>query len=511
MLIVLLRFWLVYADTGFTDQEGKMIEKAKLAKVVGADKVIFEDAVLKEYSQDMSFTHPAKPACVVKPENTDEVHRLVNLARETLTPLVPISSGPPRFRGDTVPGTGGAVIVDLSNMKKIVHIDRRNRVVMFEPGVTFGELIPAVAEKGIRLNMPLLPRRSKSVIGSLLEREPVLMPKYHWDIADPLACIEIIFATGEKFRTGAAAGSGTIEEQWAAGGVQKEAAGPSAASWYRLVQGSQGTMGIVTWASARCELIPSLEQPFFIGSVHLEKIMEAVHWLIRLRLVNECLVMNNTSLALIVAAHDAQKFTHAKESLPPWVLFFNIAAYDFLPEERIRGQTEDMQELMQRLGLEPVNALPGPTADEFLKTIQQPSDEPYWKLCYKGGCQDIFFLTIFDRLPGMVQTMHTAAEAAGYPGTDMGIYLQPIVQGANCHCEFNLFYNPQDMAEAARIRDFTISATKMLLSQGAFFSRPYGECTSLIMNRDAASLAALKKVKALVDPMNIMNPGKLCF
>ena len=109
---------------------------------------------------------------------------------------------------------------------------------MFEPGVTFEELSQAVAREGLRLNTPLMPRQSKSVLGSLLEREPVIMPKYHWDISDPLACTEIIFGNGEMFRTGAAAGSGTIEEQWAAGGAQKEAAGPSAVSWYRLIQGS---------------------------------------------------------------------------------------------------------------------------------------------------------------------------------------------------------------------------------------------------------------------------------
>jgi FAD/FMN-containing dehydrogenase len=31
------------------------------------------------------------------------------------------------------------------------------------------------------------------------------------------------------------------------------------------------------------------------------------------------------------------------------------------------------------------------------------------------------------------------------------------------------------------------------------------------MNRDAASVEALKKVKAIVDPAGILNPGKLCF
>ena len=43
---------------------------------------------------------------------------------------------------------------------------------MIKPGVTFGELIPAVAKEGLRLNMPLAPRATKSVVGSMLSREP---------------------------------------------------------------------------------------------------------------------------------------------------------------------------------------------------------------------------------------------------------------------------------------------------------------------------------------------------
>jgi FAD/FMN-containing dehydrogenase len=396
-------------------------------------------------------------------------------------------------------------------MKKIIHIDRKNRVAMFEPGVSFGELAAAVAKEGLRLNMPLLPRQSKSVVGSLLEREPVLMPKYHWDIADPLACTEVIFGTGEMFRTGAAAGSGSIEEQWAAGGAQKEAAGPSSASWYRMIQGSQGTMGIVTWVSARCELLPKMEEPFFVADARLDKILETVHWLIRLRLVNECLVLTNTNLALITAAKDSKKYRQIKDRLPPWILFFNIAAYDYLPHERIKGQTKNMVELTQRLGVEAMQALDGITATQFLAIVKHPSAEPYWKLHRKGGCQDIFFLTIFDKLSELIRTMYDSSNAAAYPNDELGIYLQPIVQGVNCHCEFNLYYDPQNPDELARVRELTLDATKRLVAKGAFFSRPYGESARMMMNRDAATMATLKKVKAIVDPNNIMNPGKLCF
>jgi FAD/FMN-containing dehydrogenase len=403
------------------------------------------------------------------------------------------------------------VIVDLSDMKKIIRVDRENRVAMFEPGVTFGPLLSAVAKEGLRLNMPLLPRSTKSVVGSLLEREPVLMPKYHWDIADPLNCVEVILGTGDRFRTGAAAGPGSIEEQWAVGGAQVEAAGPSSASWYRIIQGAQGTMGIVTWASARCEIIPTLEEPFWVGSPQLDNISEMAHWLIRLRLPNECFVLNNVCLAAIMAKDWPNDFKGLRDALTAWALFYNLAAYEYLPEERIGGQIQDVMDLAQRVGIKPAQALDKVTSSDLLQAVQQPSEEPYWKLRYMGACHDIFFLTIYDRLPELVAIMHGAADAAGYPISDIGVYIQPLVQGSNLHCEFTLFYDPENPKESTRIRELAACATKHLMAAGAHFSRPYGENAHAIMNRDAATVAALKKVKDMVDPDHIMNPGKLCF
>ena len=488
-----------------------MIEEGKLIKIVGAGNVIRKQAVLNEYARDMSFVNTVTPDYVVKPRNTGDVEKLVKLARETLTPLVPVSSGPPHFRGDTVPGAGGAVIVDLSDMKKIIKVDRLNRVAMFEPGVTFGELIPAVTKEKLRLNMPLLPRKTKSVTSSMLEREPVVMPKYHWDIADPLNCVEIIFGTGDMFRTGAAAGPGSLEDQWAAGGAQVEAAGPSTASWYRVIQGSQGTMGIVTWSSARCELLPRLEEPFLVGSAQLDRIMELVHWLIRLRIPNECLVLNNTNLAAIMAKKWPNDYKEIKDSLPAWVLFYNLAGYEYLPEERVSSQVEDIKELAQRVGLEPAHSVGSVSAFELLKAVQGPSAEPYWKLRAKGACHDIFFISNFQKVGGLVDTMNDAADKAGYPAPELGIYVQPIVQGANFHCEFNLFYDPEDSRETNRVRKLATGTINSLMSKGAFFSRPYGEITKTIMNRDAATVMALNKVKMILDPDKVMNPGKLCF
>jgi len=488
-----------------------MITKEKLVEAVGADNVVYEPAVLDQYSRDISFVNTTKPACIVKPRNADDVKVIMKLANETLTPLVSISSGPPHFRGDTVPSTGGAIIVDLSVLKKIIRVDRYHRNAMVEAGVTFEELIPAAQKEGIRLNIPLLPKKSKSVVGSMLEREPVMMPKYQWDISDPVACLGLVMGNGEEFRTGQAAGPGTIEEQWAAGAVQKAPYGPGTIGWHRFFLGAQGTMGIITWASLRCELLPKVEEPFMVGSSSLGVLLEMTERLIRRRLPNECFILNKTNLAAIMAKDWPVDYQELKYSLPNWILFYNLAGYDYYPEDRVGYQTKDILGITRQLGVESARAIGRISANDLLKLVQKPCDEPYWKLRYKGACQDTFFLTINDKLEGFISTMNALADKAGYPVSDMGIYLQPVAQGTNVHCEFNLFYDADNPHEAQLVKELSRTAVKTLMCNGAFFSRPYGENARMVMNKDAANVQALNKIKKILDPNNILNPGKLCF
>ncbi len=151
------------------------------------------------------------------------------------------------------------------------------------------------------------------------------------------------------------------------------------------------------------------------------------------------------------------------------------------------------------------------SAEAILKTVQQPSPEPYWKLRSKGACQDIFFVTIYDKLESQLAVMRRTAVELGFAESEIGIYLQPIVQGINCHCEFNIFYDPADKNEAKKVKALLEKVTPALMAAGAFFSRPYDTVAREIVNQNASQVYALKKVKSVLDPKNIMNPGKLCF
>jgi FAD/FMN-containing dehydrogenase len=485
-------------------------KRQALTEIVGQENVQDDPETLSAHSQDQSFVHALKPWFVVKPQNAGQVQKLVQWANRTETPLVPVSSGTPHFKGDTVPSVPGAVMIDLSGMKKIVHVDERNRMVIVEPGVTYSQLQPELAKRGLRVSSPLAPRATKSVIGSLLEREPIIIPRYQWAMLDPLRCTEVVWGDGNRMTTGEAGSMGTLEEEWAKKFAQVSPTGPGQTDFYKLTSAAQGSMGIVTWASIKCELLPKIHKLFFVPAKKLEDLLDLAYAILRIRFGDELLILNNWSLANILGK-DAAQITSLSGILPRWSLLVGVAGRERLPEERVAYQEKDLSEMAQRYGLQLVPAVPGASGVETSKTLLNPSAEPYWKLVYKGGCQEIFFLNTLEKSPDFVKTMYAVAEAQGYPTSEIGIYVQPVHQGASCHIEFDLAFDRNNRGETNRMEELYLKASEELLKQGAYYSRPYGIWANMAFNRDAQTTAILKKIKDIFDPNHVLNPGKLCF
>jgi FAD/FMN-containing dehydrogenase len=501
-------------------------KKDSLIEIAGAENVINDPITLDAYSKDHSFTAPRKPLMVVKPKNAAAVQGIVKWANLTKTPLVPVSSGPPHFRGDSIPSAQGAVIVDLSGMNRIIMMDRRNRVAMVEPGVTFTQLQPELARQGLRLSMPLLPRSSKSVLGSILEREPIMNPRYAWSLSEPLRCIETVMGSGEMFRTGELAGAGVststredaklipIEELLEKRKKTQDTAlyqyGPGQFNYHKLLGAAQGTMGIVTWASLRCEVLPKVQKFFLVPAEGLDSIIGFAYKLLRIRFHDELMLVSGPALAAILG-EGAEKIMGLRKELPPWILVLGLTGRDVLAQERVEFLENDISDIAQQFGVRLESAIPGAKAEQVAEAVLNPSKEPYWKLRYKGACQDIFFLTTLNRVPEFIAMMNSLAESFKYPASDIGVYIQPTHLGTSCHVEFNLPFDPGNGSEVTGMQGLFARASEELGRQGAFFSRPYGIWADMAYGRNAEHASLSKQLKAIFDPNNVLNPGKLCF
>jgi FAD/FMN-containing dehydrogenase len=490
--------------------------KKDLVALVGDGNVLDDPSITEAYAKDESFVLSIKPKLVVRPGGEAEVQALIGWANETGTPLVPVSSGAPHFYGDTVPSVPGAVMVDLSRMNAIKRIDRRNRMVVIEPGVTYAQLQPELAKEGMRVTPPLYPRANKSAIASLLERQPTLITRYNYSLPEPLRNCGVIWGSGQRFFTGDAGwGPADLEAQWAAGGRQVDPKGPAQTDFYRLLTGAQGSFGIVTWASVKCELLADPKKLLFVTVSKLDDLVELTYRLTRIRVSDELFIVNGAYLATLVGA-DAADVAALRDALPAWTLIMGVGGRALFPEDRMAVAEKDVAGAAAAAGKRLLSAIPGLATSRVEAAVyglfgDAADGAAHWKLRYKGAARDIFFHTPLEKAPGFLATMLDAAAAHKYPVADVGVYLQPQHQGVAYHCEFSLPFAPDDTRETAKARALFSDASKWLIDEGAYFSRPYGEWAHPVYNRDAASRDALRTVKKILDPNNVLNPSKLCF
>jgi len=431
---------------------------------------------------------------------------VVDLARQNRMPLVPVSSTV-HFNGSSIPQQGG-IVIDLRRMNRILEIDKLNRKVRIEPGVTWPQLQGELEGHDLMALIPLLPHRDKSALTSYLEREPALIPKF--DYAEPLLTMEIVFGSGKVLRTGSACVPSALEKS-AAEGVQPEGPG---IDFFRLVQGAQGSMGIVTWANIKVEYLPRLNKLFFLPLNSLEEAVKPTYRIGQKMIGAECFLINNLNLAAILAEGTSKEVEKLSNELPSWTVILVLAGGPRRPEEKLAYEEEALNEIAKEASLPKVEStLPVvPDAGDRLLGMMRNSwsGEVYWKFRYKGRCQNLFFITILEQVPSFLTVIREVAAASGYSEKDIGFYIQPLENGRACHFEATFYYHDTE-EDATRAHDLYADAARAVLQRGALFTRPYGLLADLVYPRATAYTTALRKVKQILDPENILSPGKLCF
>jgi FAD/FMN-containing dehydrogenase len=438
----------------------------------------------------------------VRPSTVEEVAELVSWARQQRMPLWPRSSAVPRHHGHP---DGPGVAVDMSSMREVRMVDRRNRVALFEAGVTFGQLAEALRAEGLRPVMPLCPRRGKSALSAYLEREATILPAFQWDLSDPLLCLEVAYGTGDVFRTGSAAGPGSLEEQWSSGDMQKGPMGPGHADWMRIVQGGQGTIAVATWCSAKAEVLPSIETAHVVASDTLTPLVECAYRLLRRNAVDVCCIVDAHAFVDLLAVADAER-AEATRRARPWNLVVSVSGGTELPRRRHDLYTRVLRREVREAGARLVDPPTG-SPESLLELLRNPSEEPYWKDRRLGASREVFFQTTLDAAGDFVRSFHEHAARAAIGPDRVGVHLQPQLGGRVAHLELLLAHEPGGDQEAAT-EAFASSVATPLVAEGAFFSRPYGAWSEPAL-ASSGSRDVLERAKTIFDPDRILAPGRL--
>jgi len=478
-----------------------------IAGVVGKENAITDSSTLKKYSSDTSLMTPRMPDMVVRVKNTAQVQGVIKIANENNYPVVPRSSGTGTY-GTGIPREGG-LILDLSGMKRIPRTDTRNRWVLIEPGVTFGELKDELSKKGMQALNTLLPRRDKSIITSVLEREPVLSAKTECD--EPLRTMEIVWGTGELFRTGAMAVD-TMPAEEIPDKTKSDlcSVGGPGIDWWRMMTGCQGTFGVITIMNVKIFHKPLMQKIVFLPFNTLEDVVMPFYTIQRREIGHECFLLNGYDLAAILA-ENAEEIPVLTRKLPPYCIALNLWGGQFFPEERIAYEERAVAEIADQYKCAVTQGMAAiPAAGERLQNMLNGpwEGDVYWKERQLGGCLDIVFESGMDKVPAYWSLFKQLAGESGLSTSDLGLYIQPRQRARVCHVEFNI---PCDPASAGieKVKVFHKNASEAIMNAGAFFYRPYYDWSDMIYARSGYTFETIKKLKKIIDPNRTLNPGRI--
>jgi glycolate oxidase len=196
-------------------------------------QLLTDPAEVEPYRFDQTaFLRPGAPIGVAFPSTTADVSVLLRLASTHRVPVVPRGAGSGLSGGAAA--VDGALTVVLTGLDRILHVDPDDLYVVVQPGILNADLGRALEPHGLFYPPDPASYEFCSIGGNLAEDAGGLRCVKYGVTRDYVLGLEVVLADGSVLRTG--------------GRTVKDAMG------YELTQlfvGSEGTLGIITEATLR--------------------------------------------------------------------------------------------------------------------------------------------------------------------------------------------------------------------------------------------------------------------
>ncbi|MCK4566833.1 MAG: hypothetical protein KAU48_05935, partial [Candidatus Thorarchaeota archaeon] len=161
----------------------------------------------------------------------------------------------------------------------------------------------------------------------------------------------------------------------------------------------------------------------------------------------------------------------------------------------------DINDLANEMNVKLEQNLTNVKSSKIESLLNRPGEAPYWKYQAKGECQELMFTTKLDKVQEFYDMFQQVANDVEFPSDQIGTYVQPMVQGTNTHVGFDLYFSLGDENSVETVYSLLAKGQKKLLDEGA----------CLYEHSDPGEVDAMKRVKAIFDPNNTLNPGTILY
>jgi D-lactate dehydrogenase (cytochrome) len=439
------------------------------------NRLVTSQALREQHGHTTTWIDNQPPDAVVFPQATDEVQDIVRLCATHRVPVIGFGQGT-SLEGQLNAPRGG-ICLDFRDMNRVLAVHAEDLDCVVEPGITRKQLNEFLRDTGVFF--PIDPGADASLGGMAATRASGTNAVRYGTMKDNVLALKAVLANGEVISTGHRA--------------KKSSAGYDLT---RLMVGSEGTLGIITELTLRLSGIP---EAIASGTCPFPTVEAACNATI-------LTIQSGIPVARIELLDEMQvkaSNAYSKLTLPEMPMLF----LEFHGSEAsVAEQSERFGEIARELGGGPFEWA---TKAEDRSRLWQARHDAYWAVM--GLRPGVRALSTDVCVP-----ISRLAECVTQSQRDLkeSRLLAPIVGhvgDGNFH--MLLLIDHTDADEVERAKAFLERLVDRALAMDGTCTGEHGigqgKMKYLPAEHGEPALAAMRAIKRALDPLDIMNPGKI--
>ncbi|KAA8518422.1 hypothetical protein F0562_015896 [Nyssa sinensis] len=472
-----------FGGNGSTDYVAKGSNKYVPQELIDELKAICQDNMTMDFDERYFHGKPQNsfhkivniPDVVIFPRSEEEVSKIVKFCNKYKVPIVPYG-GATSLEGHTLSPNGG-VCIDMTLMKSIKSLHVEDMDVVVEPGIGWIELNEFLEPYG--LFFPLDPGPGATIGGMCATRCSGSLAVRYGTMRDNVINLKVVLANGDVVKTGSRA--------------RKSAAGYDLT---RLMIGSEGSLGVITEVTLRLQRIP---QYSVVAMCNFPTIKDAAEVAIATMLsgiqVSRLELLDEVQVKAVNLANG--------KNLPevPTLMFEFVGT-----EAYSREQTQIVRKIASEHNGSDFVFAEDPEAKKELWRIRK---EALWACFAMEPSFEAMISDVCVPLSCLAELISRSKQEL-----DASPLLCTVIAHAgdgNFHTAILFDPNQEEQRqEAERLNHFMVHTA---LSMEGTCTGEHGVGTGKMKYLEEElgieALMTMKRIKAALDPNNIMNPGKL--
>jgi len=448
-----------------------------LTEIVGDENVSTRKADLVAHSLDESFATPAEAEVIVWPSSTEQVAAVLRYANAQRLPVAPWAGGS-SLEGNPIPVRGG-ILLAMYRMNQVLEIREEDLQVVVQPGVVYAELNKTLRRLG--LFFPPAPGSSDvATIGGMVANNSSGMRAVRYGVTrDYIMKLKVVLADGRVVDVGSAAKKST-----------------SGYDLVRLFVGSEGTLGIVTEVTMKLAGLPEHVAVAVAAFGSLDDASGAVFEAVRYGLEPSAIEIMD---AATVRATNLQCGLSLQVVPTLFVEFHGSEAF-------IADQMAYVREICEDNGCTSFELADTPEERSKLWAARREAHDSI-KLSFPGCTMVAGDVCVpVSQFAEMIRFSHEL-------GQEMDLHVHCFGHAGDGNLHSEIIGYRDDPEQFARAQEATARIIDYGIDLGGTIAGEHGigllKRKFMIHEFGAEGVGLMREIKALFDPNNILNPGKI--